>query len=129
MTNENGIRCGNRRHETVTHHRDVATVRRCFSDTETWDCSWLVPFHYPEDGETGSRECGGLSWYLPDGRGYECENGHDHIYDEVRAAEGWDYAADPDEAGLLAGVGVRPVAMNGGPIEINPDAMAYALHR
>jgi hypothetical protein len=123
----NGIRCGNRDHETETYHRDVATVRRCCSTETTWPCSWHVPVYYEEDGETGERPCGGLSWYLPDARGYECENGHDHIYDEVRAAEGWDYAADPDEAGLLAGVGVRPVAMDGGPIEVNPAAMLYAM--
>lgn len=122
------IRCGNRAHEITTYHRDIATVRLCFSDAETWPCSWLVADFVDEDGETRVRECGGLSWHLRDGRGYECENGHDHVYDEVRAVEGWDYAADPDEAGLLAGVGVRPVAMDGGPIEINPDAMAYALH-
>lgn len=121
------IRCGNREHQTETYHRDVATVRRCFSSETTWACSWLVPFHYPEDGETYTRECGGLSWELPDGRGFECEHGHDHIYDEVRAVEGWDYAADPGEAGLLAGRGVAPVAMNGGSIEIDQNAMAYAM--
>lgn len=121
------IRCGNRDHLTETYHRDVATVRRCFSTETTWACSWLVADGTTEDGEPWIRECGGLSWYLADGRGYECEHGHDHIYDEVRAREGWDYAADPDEAGLLAGVGVHPVAMDGGSIEINPDAMLYAM--
>jgi len=121
------IRCGNRDHENITYHRDTATVRVCFSTIETWACSWLVPVYFEEDGETGTRECGGLSWNLPNGRGYECENGHDHIYCEVRAAEGWDYAADPDEAGLLAGRGVHPVAMDGTGIEINPAAMTYAM--
>jgi hypothetical protein len=123
------IRCGNRDHTETTYHVNVDVVRRCFSATETWACAWHVPVYFEEDGEAGSRECGGLSWHLPDGRGYECENGHDHIYDEVRAAEGWDYAADPDEAGLLAGVGVRPVAMDGTSIAINWNAAAYAASR
>ena len=71
-------------------------------------------------------ECGGLAWFLPEDRGYTCEYGHDHIYAEVRHHEGWDYAADPEEVGLLAGRGIQPVAMNGGGIEIDAQAMRYA---
>jgi hypothetical protein len=120
------IRCGNRpaHHGSIAYHETIESVRLCYGPTETWSCSWLVPWD-TEDGP-GTRECGALSRYLPDGRGWACEHGHDHIYAEVCAAEGWDYAADPQEAGLLAGRGVRPVAMDGGHIEIDQAAMAYA---
>jgi hypothetical protein len=118
------IRCGNRKHTETTYHIDIEDVRACFAHSETWACTWLVAFSL--DGETHTRDCGAVSWNLAEGRGYACTNGHEHIYCDVRAAEGWDYAADPDEAGLLAGRGVRPVAMDGTGIEVNQAAMAYA---
>lgn len=121
--------CGNRaRHgrEVRVRHDTVEGVRACFREEEIWECGWLNELVNPEDGEIVAVACKGVTWYLPDGRGYECEHGHDHIYCEVRASEGWDYAADPQEAGLLAGRGVHPVAMNGGPIDVDPGARAYA---
>lgn len=121
---ETRIRCGNRQaHDERTYHASIESVRRCFSTETTWACTWLREID-TEDGP-GVTECGALSWNTA--RGYECEHGHDHVYDEVRAKEGWDYAADPDEAGLLAGRGVHPVAMDGTGITINPDAMRYAM--
>ncbi|MDT7785195.1 MAG: hypothetical protein QOF58_3614 [Pseudonocardiales bacterium] len=121
--------CGNRaRHAegTPVAHASVAAIRACFLEEEVWPCSWLVELTNPEDGESTYVECAGLTWYLPGNRGYACENGHEHIYDHVRADEGWDYVADPEEAGLLAGRGVRPVAMNGGSIDIDHGAFRYA---
>lgn len=120
------VNCGNRaRHAdgAAVTHASVDAVRACYLAGETWACDWLVPLVNPEDGEVSvAVECGGLSWHLPDGRGYTCEYGHDHVYAEVRQKEGWDYVVDPEEAGLLAGRGVVPVAMNGGPIDIDPSA-------
>lgn len=123
------VNCGNRnRHaagEPITH-ASVDAVRACFLAEQTWVCEWLVPLMNPEDGETVAVDCGGLAWFLPEDRGYTCEYGHDHIYAEVRHREGWDYAADPEEAGLLAGRGIQPVAMNGGGIDIDAGARSYA---
>lgn len=121
--------CGNRARHTdgePVAHTSIDAVRACHLAEEVWACEWLVPRFNHEDGEQYTVECGGLSWHLPENRGYTCEHGHDHIYDEVRRRERWDYAADEDEAGLLAGRGIHPAAMNGGPIDINPDAMRYA---
>ncbi|GAA2679024.1 MULTISPECIES: hypothetical protein [Actinosynnema] len=121
--------CGNRSRHTdgkPVVHASVDAVRACCLADEVWACRWLVARFNHEDGEEYVVECGGLSWHLPDDRGHTCEHGHDHIYADVREREGWDYAADPDEAGLLAGRGVHPVAMNGGAIEINYQAMRYA---
>lgn len=123
------ITCGNRARHTdggPAVHASVKAVRACYLAPETWDCEWMFALTHPEDGLTYTILCGGLSWFLVDGRGYTCESGHEEIYAEVRAAERWDYAADPEEAGLLAGCGVQPVAMNGGGIDIDPGAFHYA---
>ena len=129
------ISCGNHGvlgNDEPVKHSSVEAVRRCHA-AETWSCTWLIEIPAGYDAQVEDwvdahvRECGGLSWYLEDGRGYECEYGHDHVYDEIRAQEGWDYAADPEEAGLLAGRGVHPVAMDGTAIEIDPGAMRYAM--
>lgn len=107
--------------------RTLASTRcACCLAKQIWVCDWHVPFRNDEDGEEYAIECGGLAWYLPDDRGYTCEHGHDHVYAEVRRREGWDHAADREEAGLLAGCGIRPVAMNGGGIDIDLEAMRYA---
>lgn len=118
------IRCGNRKHTETTYHIDIADIRACCAHDETWACTWLVAFSL--EGETHTRDCGAVSWNLPGERGYTCTNGYEHIYCEVRAAERWDYAADSAEAGLLAGRGVRPVAVDGTGIEIDQAAMRYA---
>lgn len=124
------VSCGNRRRhvggEPVTH-ASAAAVHACFFAEEIFTCGWRTAAVHPEDGEHYEVECGGLSWYLRDGRGYTCEDGHEHIYAEVCHREGWDYAADSAEAGLLAGRGIRPVAMNGGPIDVDPGALRYAM--
>lgn len=123
------VNCGNHsRHADggPATHASVDAVRACYLAEETWVCNWLVALVNPEDGEECAAECGGLAWFLPDDRGYTCEHGHDHVNDEVRQREGWDYAADPGEAGLLAGRGIQPVAMDGGGIDVDVDAMHYA---
>lgn len=123
------VTCGNRaRHADgkPAVHADVTEVRECYLGPQTWRCDWLFGVRHPEDGEIYAVPCGARAWYLPAGRGYTCAAGHEHIYAEVRAAEGFDYAADEVEAGLLAGRGVRPVAMNGGPIDIDTGAFRYA---
>lgn len=121
--------CGNRaRHASgqPEHHATIDAVRACYLESETWPCTWLMSYTHPEDGEIRTVECAGLSWFLLDNRGYICEHGHEHIYAEVRAVERWDYAADPEEAGLLAGRGVRPIAMDGTAIDIDLAAFRYA---
>ena len=86
------ITCGNC-HET---HRSVEGVRVCHAG-KGWCCTWLLERH----GEDGLYvvECGALSW--EDERGYGCAAGHDHVYAEVRDAEGWDYASDAQEAEMM----------------------------
>jgi hypothetical protein len=106
----------------VHQHEDAAAARRCQAG-ETWICGWQYQVYV--EGEPYIRGCTGAAWDT--GRGFTCEWGHEHVTAEVRHAEGWDYAADPEEAGLLAGVGVQPVAMNGGGIDIDPGAMQYAM--
>ncbi len=123
------ITCGNRAGHPdgrPATHATIGAVRACCTAERTWACDWLVPHMHPEDGEIYTLECGGLAWDLPDDRGHTCEFGHEHVHAEARHAEGWDYAADPEEAGLLAGRGVIPVAMDGGPIDIDTGAFTYA---
>jgi hypothetical protein len=123
------VNCGNRRRHAdggPAAHASIDAVRACCLAEETWFCDWQTAHNHPEDGEQYVLECGGLAWSLPGDRGYTCEHGHDHIYADVCDREGWGYVADPEEAGLLAGRGVQPVAMNGGGIEIDSAAMHYA---
>lgn len=119
------ITCGN----CAATHRSVATVRACYAG-EVTPCDWLVERSiyaiYPDvepaelaDYDEGPQvvPCGAASW--ADERGWYCEDGHSHIWSEVRHAEGWEYAADPLEAKLLASAGVFPMTMDGtGPSEI-----------
>lgn len=105
------IRCGNREaHAETTYHGTIEEVRACFRG-ETWACTWLLGrTEYTEDGPMlRTWECGAASWHLAGDRGYTCEAGHEHVYAEVRADEGWEYAEDEDEARRLASVGVMPV--------------------
>lgn len=114
------IRCG---HCDLSHHT-VAQVRVCgtgvYVDPETGivregcaPCTWLIDtLQYDEDGQKIIRDCGHPAW--SDERGWRCAAGHEHVYGEVRATEGWDYA-DDDEAAALAANGVVPVQMDGKP--------------
>ncbi len=104
-------------------HRDVATARACWqaardekAGIQVWPCTWLLEGRY-DDGSAFTYECGLPSRFTPQhGEGsYACDGGHDHVPAEVREAQGWDYAADEDEAALLARAGVRPVQMDGKP--------------
>lgn len=103
--------CGN----CHDRHHEVATVRACYAGT-TWKCTWLVRAGHTEDGDEIIRECGAASTELPDDRGYTCEAGHSHIYCEVRAAEGWDYASDAEEAQMMRRYGLDAVGPDGGSI-------------
>jgi len=112
-------------------HASLAEVRQCAAEHHSgkrcapWKCSWLVerPFcRQPEcgmceDGGHPPTECGAWSRQLFNaaGReiGYECTVGHDHIDAQARMEEGWDYAADPGEAALLAKYGTEPRHMDG----------------
>lgn len=105
------IRCGNRaKHATRTYHETIEGVRACHRG-ETWACTWLNGrTEHTEDGPVlVTSECGALAYPLPGDRGYTCEAGHEHIYAEVRADEGWEYAEDQDEAQRLERNGVRAV--------------------
>lgn len=59
------------------------------------------------------RDCGAEVTFTE--RGWSCKAGHAHVYAEVRHNEGWDYAHDEIEAGLLARAGVDSVGMDGVP--------------
>ncbi|MEW1760319.1 hypothetical protein AB0393_27895 [Streptomyces cyaneofuscatus] len=61
---------------------------------------------YDEDGPT-AYECGAPVRHTT--TGYRCARGHAYTYAVHREAEGWDYASDPVEAGLLARAGVLGV--------------------
>lgn len=92
-------------------HGSVAAVRACHDGHEIYPCTWLVPI-VTEDGP-GARDCGADAWAWADDRGYGCVAGHSHVYCEVRAAEGWDYAEDGPEAQRLARLGVTPMSIDG----------------
>ncbi|WP_410646208.1 hypothetical protein [Amycolatopsis sp. cmx-4-54] len=122
------ITCGNRAgHDDgkPAIHATIDAVRACCTAGLVWACDWLLARTHPEDGETYTVECGGLSWHLPDGRGTTCEFGHSHIYAEVRQDERWDYAEDDEEAKRLARLGVAPFTMDGKPFDIDSDALLY----
>lgn len=110
------IRCGNRkahRSELPEYHRTVEGVKRCHAGT-AGPCDWGVMVT-TEDGPA-ERSCydetGAMGW--ENARGWECESGHEHVRDEVRAAEGWEYCEDDwDVKAVMAG-GRLPVGMDGG---------------
>ena len=110
------IRCGNRkahRSELPEYHRTVEGVKRCHAGT-AGPCDWGVMV-MTEDGPV-ERSCydetGAMGW--ENARGWECESGHEHVRDEVRAAEGWEYCEDDwDVKAVMAG-GRLPVGMDGG---------------
>jgi hypothetical protein len=85
-------------------------------------CTWVVeyvpePIYDEETGETWywddpelpRRDCGAEVAY--DDHHWVCAAGHEHTSAELREAEGWDYADGPEEAAMLASVGVdaRPI--------------------
>lgn len=104
------IRCG---HCQQTHTTTDA-VRACHNGAEPWPCDWLYEAGWNEDGERIIRECGAESWTTP--TGYTCANGHEHVSARARAEQGWDYAADPEEAEGLRRNFVDARAMDGAAI-------------
>lgn len=101
-------------------HATVAEVRECFEAKRdgAWPCTWLIEGLIPtgdpdEPYYRGTFECGAPTQYTDDRGSYECTAGHDFIPPEVRQEQGWDYAADRDEAMGLAKAGVLPVQMDG----------------
>ena len=124
MIHRHGRFCARSLHILCGHchdyHHSVAQVQVCgtsrYTDPQTghthapaWPCSWLMEF---ADGESGwaVRECGHPAFHTE--RGHTCAAGHEHVCEEVRHAEGWDYA-DDDEAAALAAAGITPVGMDG----------------
>jgi len=112
------IRCGSCRSRHLT--RDE--VLRCYVAAgrikDVWPCSWLVEGPIPtgdpdEPYYQGIYECGAPSRMRADGTGYDCDDGHEHTDAEARQAQGWDYAADDDEARGLARNFVEPRTMAG----------------
>lgn len=97
-------------------HSAVALVKACYQG-QTGICGWQynVPTVYSPEVEdfidAHTEECDALSWW--DERGTYCEAGHEHVWAEARAAEGWDYAEDIDEANRLRKLGVQVVSMRG----------------
>ena len=111
---------GQARHD----HQAVEEVRECYqaardeaAGTPVWQCGWLLEGRY-DDGSRYTFPCEAPARFTPERAegSYACTRGHDHIPAEVRYAEGWDYAADEDEAELLRRHGTQAVAMNGGAI-------------
>jgi hypothetical protein len=110
------IRCGNRTGHLSTlpeYHRTVEGVKRCYANT-AFPCNWNVSVP-TEDGPV-IRECydvsGAMAW--ENARGWECESGHEHVRDDVRRVEGWEYCEDDwDVKAVMAG-GRVPVGMDGG---------------
>jgi len=93
------FRCG----KCKGRHHAVAQVRACCAGTA---CTWMIQDGVNEDGEAVIVDCGYPTTY--DARGWRCEAGHEHVRDEVRHGEGWDYASDEGEAELLAKYGTEP---------------------
>jgi hypothetical protein len=90
-------------------HHTVEGVRRCHNGTG-FPCGWLMDSTDDEGGMIVV-SCQAIAWDT--GTGFECEAGHSHVNAETRAAEGWDYASDRDEAEALAKAGVEPYEMSG----------------
>jgi len=76
-------------------------------------CHWLVRAGYTEDGEV-IRDCAADVTFTD--TGWSCQAGHEHVTAEVRHAQGWDYAADAEEAALLRKHGTDAVHISGGSI-------------
>lgn len=105
------IRCG----RCSQAHRSVKSVRLCYTGIAIWPCWWEIDTRrYDEDGAPIIETCGADAQETD--RGWGCTAGHEHVSAEIRAAEGWDYADDEDEARLLRSHGVDAVAMNGSSI-------------
>jgi hypothetical protein len=93
-------------------HEKVAQVSDCYRKTRVmatdidryFPCNWLIE-QATEDG-TIAVECGALARVTD--RGFDCEAGHEHVIQEARIAEGWEYAEDEGEAMQLARAGVEP---------------------
>lgn len=100
-------------------HEKVWQVKECFVAAQAghFPCDWLVEFRY-DDGSRGTRSCGRPAWPHPDDvhGGFQCAGGHEHISQETRIAEGWEYAEDEGEALALAKAGVEPRTMDYGQI-------------
>lgn len=94
-------------------HGSVDAIRACYAGN-LHKCDWLVERTVSWfDEETGDGEgydviedCGAEA--IVTDRGFTCAAGHEHTYAEIRHAEGWDYAEDPDEAARLARAGTEP---------------------
>jgi hypothetical protein len=102
-------------------HPTVDDVRECFTAAQAErkgipvsPCSWLMEGSY-DDGSRYTYECGRPTWPWDERApgAYRCTAGHDFIPAETRYSEGWDYAADYEEAEGMARSGVFPVAMDG----------------
>lgn len=102
------ISCGKCREQ----HSSAEGVRKCHEGAEISSCAWLCRTgEYTEDGEQVVAECGADSWDTP--RGWKCAAGHEHVNDETRTREGWDYACDEGEADQLRSYGVDAVSVRG----------------
>jgi len=111
------IRCGNRTAHASglpEYHRTVEGVRRCYDGTAA-PCNWMVETR-DCDGGPCIVDCyiltGAMCWDNP--RGWECESGHEHVREEVRMAEGWEYCENDDDVKRVAAGGRVPVGMDGG---------------
>lgn len=103
-------------------HTTVGEVRLCFEAARdeakgipVWECGWLLEGRY-DDGSTYAYPCELPARYTDDRGSYACAGGHDFVPTQVRMEQGWDYAADEDEACLLRRYGTDAVAMNGSSI-------------
>jgi hypothetical protein len=72
-------------------------------------CDWHVQIN-TEDGPA-SAPCGAPA--INTTRGYTCQAGHSHVHDDIRRAEGWEYADGDGEALSLMKAGLDVVAMDG----------------
>ena len=99
-------------------HEKIWQVKECFEAKRAGDfpCNWLVEFSY-DDGSRGTRDCGRPARILPgDGNSFECNGGHEHISQERRIEEGWEYAEDEGEARNLVFAGVEPRTFDEGKV-------------
>jgi hypothetical protein len=103
-------------------HATATAVFRCYVAAGRidglWTCGWqhegLIATGDPDEPYyQGIVECDAPARMYPDGTGYACTDGHSHTFAEARAAQGWEYAEDDDEARRLAGLGVEPRTMTG----------------